>query len=312
MNQSGKISAVAPASVANVGPGFDVLGFALHEPLVKVAVRYGDARGNGILIECNNPAIPTDPTQNTASAAAAALLIHAGVTEDLIMTIESDLPIGSGLGSSAASAVAAVLATNELVKSNYSKEKLLPFALAGEAVASGARHADNVAPSLFGGFVLVRSNDPIDWVNIPVPDQLHYAVVHPEYVVKTSDARRALPRNVKLTDAVQAWAQVGALITALHQNDLELLGRAMHDSLIEPYRGELIPGYEQVKLAAAQAGAIGCTIAGSGPSMLAFARSKVDAESIATSMVKAFHDSGLLSQQWIGKVSGEGARIISQ
>jgi homoserine kinase len=302
------IRAIAPATVANLGTGFDVLGMALHGPFVTIGLEFGDAEGEQILIECNRPEISTDPHRNTAGAAVLALQAESGRSEDLVMTISADVPIGSGLGSSAASAVAAVVAANRLLETKRSLEELLPFAVAGESVASGSPHADNVAPALFGGLTLIRSHQPADIVQLPVPADLHYVVVHPSCKIKTADARASLPDDIPLHEAAQQWGQVGAFVAALYTGDLALLGRAMRDELIEPIRGAMIPGYPQVRAAACDAGAIGCAIAGSGPAMVSLVKAAA-MDQVGCAMRDAFAQAGLSSQMWSGAVGAPGAAL---
>lgn len=303
------IIAEAPATIANVGPGFDVLGFALAAPRVRVTAARGDARGTRVRIECDAN-LPKDPTKNTAGVAVLALMAHHGIDDDVVLTIAAGIPIGSGLGSSAASAVAAVVAANEFFTLKLTRQQLLPFALAGESAIGGSAHADNVAPSLLGGLILERSHDPLDIVSLPIPEGLHYVVVHPNCVVETAAARRVLPKDISLHDAVRQWAQVGALVAALHQRDFALLGRALHDALIEPVRSRFIPGYAAVKDAARAAGAIGCAISGSGPSMFAFVADADTAQRVGTAMQQAFATVQVQSALWTGSISTQGAEVI--
>lgn len=304
------ISAEAPATIANVGPGFDVLGFALAAPRVRVTATRGDARGKRVRIVCD-VALPTNPTKNTAGAAVLALMAQHGIADDIVLTIDAGIPIGSGLGSSAASAVAAVVAANQLCGLNLTLQQLLPFAVAGEAATSGSAHADNVAPCLLGGMTLVRSHDPLDIVTLPIPAGLQCVVVHPHCVVETAAARRVLPDQIMLQHGVRQWAQVGALVAALHQRDFALLGRAMLDALIEPVRSQFIPGFAAVKQAATEAGAIGCAIAGSGPSMFAFVADHTIAQRVGAAMQRAFAVAHVTSTVWTGPISTLGARVVS-
>ena len=304
------IAAEAPATIANMGPGFDTLGFALAEPRVRVTLTRGDEKKRRVRITVDQ-SLPTDPAKNTAGAALLALMSQHKIDDDIEMDIHAGIPIGSGLGSSAASAVATVIAANALFDLGLTAQQLLPFAVSGEGATSGSAHADNVAPALLGGITLVRSHEPLDVLQIPIPHDLCYVVVHPACVVETAAARRALPKNIALQDAVRQWAQVGALVAALHQHDFSLLGRAMDDTLIEPIRGALIPGYSAVKHAALQAGAIGCAIAGSGPSMFAFVASQQSAQQVGQAMQRAFADAGMQSTLWSGAISARGAHVVS-
>lgn len=307
---SATATAIAPATVANVGPGFDVMGFALTGPMVKITATLLDRTGNAISITTDHPGIPTEPALNTASFAAMSLLAHRGDTPRITLRIECDIPLGSGLGSSAAGAVAGVMAVNALLGSPYTTEDLLSFAMDGEAAASGARHADNVAAALFGGFVVLRRHDIPDWIHVPVPATLRYVVVHPHCTVNTRDARRLLPDSVTLAAAVQQWANVATLIAALSTGDTARVGRAMEDGIVEPVRSRLIPGYTAVKMAAMEAGALGCAISGSGPAMLALTDDPKRAEKIRAAMVQAFKEAGQEADAWTGLMQNPGARVI--
>lgn len=303
-------TAIAPATVANVGPGFDVLGFALAEPSVKITATRIDGTDGRVTLTADNSDIPLDPMLNTAGFAAMSLLSHNNAKVNIALHIHAGIPVGSGLGSSAASAVAGAMAVNAVLGSPYSTEELLTFALDGEAAASGARHADNVAPALFGGFVILRRHDTLDWMQIPVPPALHYAVVHPHCTVNTSEARKLLPITVPLSAATQQWANVATLVAALCVGDMVRIGRAMEDGIVEPVRATLIPGYSAVKKAAQDADAMGCTISGSGPSMLAFTDSAKRATQICSAMIHAFHDAGLKADGWAGPMDNPGARVV--
>lgn len=302
----GTVIARAPATIANVGPGFDVLGFALHAPEVLIAVERGR---NGIEIASDVP-LPTDPKKNTAGAAIHALCKHLGERPQIRVRITAGIPIGSGLGSSAASAAAAVVAVNALFGAPLAHADLLPFAIAGEAIAGGPPHADNVCPALFGGFTIVRSHDPCDWLSIPAPANLNYIVVHPACMVSTADARRLLPTQIPLRDGVKQWAHVAALVAGICRSDFGAIGRALDDPLVEPIRGTLIPGYAAVKAAALSAGALGCSIAGSGPSMFSFVQGTRAGAAVGKAMQRAFAKAGLQSTVWTGTIATEGAQVI--
>lgn len=302
--------AEAPATIANVGPGFDVLGFALDAPRVRVEITRAAGHGGCVRIE-SVATVPTDPAKNTAGASVLALMQGHALDDNIVLRIDAGIPIGSGLGSSAASAVAAVVAANAFFALALGPEQLLPYAVTGEGATSGSPHADNVAPSLLGGITLVRSHDPLDIVALPIPPGLYAVVVHPACTVETAAARRVLPDTISLHDAVRQWAQVGALVAALHQRDFPLLGRALEDRLIEPHRSQFIPGYATVKKAALNAGAIGCAIAGSGPSMFAFATDPPTAQRCGTAMQQAFAAVKVQSALWIGPMSAQGARVIA-
>jgi homoserine kinase len=305
-----KTTAIAPATVANVGPGFDVMGFALAEPCVQVTATLTATTGNTVTVSCDDTRIPTDPMKNTAGAAALSLLAQLHSTASISLHSTTGIPLGSGLGSSAASAVAAVVAVNQLLGTPLAPEQLLNAALDGEAVVSGARHADNVTPCLLGGFVVIRQHDPADWIRVSTPASLYYSVVHPDCTVSTADARRLLPATIPLQAATQQWGNVAMLIAALGAGDIARVGRALDDKIVEPVRATLIPGYTTVKLAALHAGALGCTISGSGPSVLALSDQKSSAEKVRSAMIQAFSDAGLKAQGWIGTLNNPGARVL--
>jgi homoserine kinase len=253
-----------------------------------------------------------DAMKNVASRAAADVLDRAGSRQGLRLWLHKQMPVASGLGSSGASSAAGAVAANEILGRPLSRRDVVSSAIEGECAASGTPHADNVAPSVMGGFVLVRSCDPLDIVELPVPEGLRVAVVHPHYQVSTAEARRLVnDRTYGLDVIVPNIGSVAALVAALYRSDLPLLGRSIDDRIIEPLRATLIPGFGAVKNAALGAGALACSIAGSGPSLFAFADSDTAAQRAGTAMQEAFKAAaGLQSDLFWGKVSTEGARVI--
>ncbi len=306
------VEVYAPATVANVGCGFDVLGFALHRPGDTVVARRGP--GSDLVIEAVSGAadgIPFDIERNTAGVAALALLDHLGERSGVRLTIHKGIPVGSGAGSSASSAVGAVVAVNELLGRPLDKHALLPFALAGEAIASGgAMHADNVGPCLLGGIVLVRSNLTCDTVKLPGPPGLFAAVVLPALEVLTSEARALLPAQIPLRDAIQQWGNVGAMVAGLMSADFALVGRALEDVVAEPRRAGLIPGFHAVRAAAAAAGALGAGISGAGPAVFALCDGADVAFRVAAAMQVAFREAGLESQRYVSSINPSGAQRL--
>lgn len=304
------VEVYAPATVANVGCGFDVLGFAIHRPGDTVIARRGP--GPDLTIDSIGgfaEGIPLDVEANTAGVAAKALLDHLGERRGVRLHIEKGIPIGSGAGSSASSAVAAVLAVNELLGRPLERRGLLPFALAGEAIASGgAIHADNVGPCLLGGMVLVRSNPAFDTVAIPCPDQLFAAVVLPDHQILTTEARAILRPEIPMKDAITQWGNVGGLVAGLMLSDYALIGRSLVDVVAEPVRASLIPGFEQVRDAALRHGALGCGISGAGPAVFALCEGDEDAFRVAIAMQTAFRTAGLSSRRWVSSVNAHGAQ----
>lgn len=302
--------AFAPATVANVACGFDVLGFALAEPGDRVIAVRRDRPGLEILtITGDSGRLSHDPARNTAGVAAQALLAALGEGGGVALTLHKGLPLSSGLGGSAASAVAAVVAVDALLGSKAPADLLLRCAIEGERLASGSAHADNVAPALLGGFVLARAVEPPDIVRLPVPSGLACAIVHPHLEVETAAARRLLGDTVPLRAAIQQWANLGALVSALYQSDLALLSRSLHDAVAEPKRAALVPGFRDMQQAALDAGALGCSLSGSGPSLFALCESTARASDVASAMNAALERAaGLKADIWVSPVGPRGAQ----
>ncbi len=319
------IRVFAPATVSNLGPGFDVLGLALPRPGDIVEAEASNEPGVQLAdVSGDDGSLPRDAARNAASVAAADVLRRAGALErpragtaarvaGIRMRLHKQMPLESGLGSSGASAAAGAFAANELLGRPLSPTDLVASAAAGERVACGAAHADNVAPSILGGITLVRSYDPLEVVQLPVPDGLHVVAVHPHCEVSTAQARALLAnRTFPLTDVVANAGNLAALVAALHQGNLPLLGRAIEDRLVEPVRAPLIPGFQAVRAAALDAGALGCSISGSGPTLFALVESDVDAAAVALAMRAAFRSAARLeSDVWMGPVSPHGARVLA-
>ncbi len=306
------IHVFAPASVANVGCGFDTLGFAIHRPGDDIIARFWNGEGLRISkIMGDDGKLPLAWEKNTAGVAAMQLMEHLGVSRGIELEIYKGIPIGSGLGSSACSAVAGALAINELLGNPLKKHELLPFALAGEAIASGgAIHADNVGPCLLGGMVLVRSNKDLDTINIPVPENLYAAVVLPELEILTAEARSILRTEIPMSEAITQWGNVGGLVAGFMQKDFNLIGRSLEDVIVEPYRAKLIPHFYEVKSAAKQAGALGCSISGAGPAVFAICEGDQTAFKVAIAMQKTFIDSGVECERYVSTINTLGAMRI--
>jgi homoserine kinase len=308
------VTVFAPASVANVAVGFDVLGFALDRPGDQVVARLTDEHP-GLKITkitgTGDKELPYEVAKNTGGYAAARLLEHLGETEQGIdLEIHKKMPFGSGLGSSAASAAGAVVAVNELLGNPLSREALLHFAVEGEQVADGAFHADNVAPSLLGGIILVRSNQDLDIHQLPVPERLHAAVVYPHIEILTKDARAVLSDQVDLSTAITQGGNLAAFITALYENDLPLLSRSLNDVMIEGQRKQLIKGFDAVKAAAMQRGALGCSISGAGPSVFCLCDSAALAQSAGQAMQRAFLHNEIPSQLFVSPINQRGVVVL--
>ncbi len=304
------VTVFAPATVANVACGFDSLGFAIDAPGDRVTVRKSTTPGLRITtITGDNGKLPLDPRKNTAGVSALALLEKLGETSGVEMEIHKQMPLGSGLGSSSASSAASVLAVNKLLGSPFTREELLIFAMEGEKAACGVAHADNAAPSLLGGFILIRSYNPLDIVRLPHPDELWCSVIHPHVEILTEDARNVLRRRVRLEDAVVQWSNLGGLIAGLFQSDYELIGRSLNDIIFEPVRSLLIPGFEIMKSEAMKAGALGCSISGSGPSVFALCRGETSARRVAQSMLEGLQNAGLQGDIFVSQINSRGARV---
>jgi homoserine kinase len=306
------VTAFAPATVSNVACGFDVLGFPMEEPGDTVSARLTDTPGVQIDAILNDGGrIPRDPEKNTASVAAKAMLDILGAKQGVALTITKGLPLSSGLGGSAASAAAAVVAVNALVGGNATVDQLVAAALIGEGLGAGGAHPDNIVPAICGGFVLVRHPDPPDIVRLPVPNGLTCVVIHPDLEIETAKARALLGTTVPLKDAVRQWANLGALVDALHRGDFDLLARSLEDSIAEPRRAALIPGLANIKKAAVDAGALGSSISGSGPSIFALCRNRAIGDRVAEAMTAAVRkEIGGQSQTYVSSISSRGAHVI--
>ncbi|MGV3763558.1 homoserine kinase [Parapedobacter sp.] len=307
-----QVHVFAPATVANMVCGFDVLGFALDEPGDEVCIRKVDEPGVHLVnVTGDDGRLPREATKNTVSASVLTYLQHIG-RADLGVAIElhKQMPIGSGLGSSAASTVAGLFAINTLLGNPLSREELLPFAVQGEELACGHGHADNVAPALMGGITLIRGYDPLDVVKLPVPPSLFASVVFPHVDVPTRDARQMIRTKVALKDAVTQWGNIAGLMAGLFSNDYELIGRSMHDVLIEPTRAILIPEFYEMRRLAMESGALGFGISGSGPSVFAFAQSKDVAARITATVQELLKQQGIDSNGYVSDINATGPKVI--
>lgn len=310
---SKKIKAFAPATVANVACGFDVLGFAIHGLGDYVTASISEEPGLRITsISGDEGKLPKEIKKNTAGLAVLSLLEKADFDNEsgIELEIEKKMPLGSGLGSSAASSAAAVFAVNELLGNPFSRNDLLPFAVEGELAASGTAHADNVAAALIGGFVLVKEHQPPDVISLNTPEKLHCTIIHPEIEIQTKNSRKILKKEVSLQKAVTQWGNLGSLIAGLYTNDYDLIGRSLHDEIIEPVRAVLIPGFSEMQQAALDHGALGCSISGSGPSLFALSRSQNQAEEIGKAMGTVLKSIGLEYNLHISKINTEGASVV--
>ncbi len=299
----------SPATVANLVCGFDVLGMCLHEPCDIMELTLLNKK-EVIIRSTDGYPLPSDPAQNTAGAPLLSMLEELGKPIGFELSITKQIKPGSGIGSSAASAAGAVVAANHLLGNIFSKEDMVRFAMIGEKVASGVKHADNIAPCIYGGITLIRSIFPLDIVSIPVPP-LHVTVVHPQIEVRTSDARQILRKEVLLKDAIRQWGNIGGLIAGFMKNDPDLIGRSMEDVIIEPVRSMLIPGFDEVKQKCKKAGALGGGISGSGPSIFMLSRDEATARAVEQVMKETYEHIGLAYHTYVTTINSQGVKIVS-
>lgn len=306
------IKVFAPATIANVVCGYDILGLAVNAPGDEVLMRLTNKPGVVInKITGDNGRLPTDAAKNTVSLSVQHYLEHIG-KPDLGVEIElyKKMPIGSGLGSSSASTVAGLFAINTLLDNLLSPEELVPFAMKGEEMACGYGHADNVAPALMGGFVLIKSYEPLDLIRLPTPAGLHCAIVFPEVDVPTRDARNMIRSKVLLKDAVIQWGNIAGLVSGLFMNDLDLIGRSMKDILVEPVRSILIPDFYRMREIAMENGALGFGISGSGPSVFAFTRDEQAAHNITQKIEQHLNSLHISSKAYASAINTIGPKVL--
>ncbi len=306
-----KVRAFAPATVANVCCGFDVLGFAVDNPGDEVLLTLRD--DTEIRIESiigDQGKLPLDANKNTASVAIQSLLRKTGHPIGVDITLYKNLPLGSGMGSSAASGVAALVAMNNLLGEPLSRTELVEHAMESERIACGSAHADNVAPSLLGGFVLVRDYQPLDVIKIPLAIELYCTLVHPHLELNTSDSRKVLKPTVKLTDAIIQSGNIAGLMLGLMKPDGDLIARSLKDVFAEPIRSAFIPGFHHMREIAIQGGSLGFGISGSGPTVFALSIDIASAERTGQLIKEQFLKHDLRSDVFISRVNQQGARII--
>lgn len=303
-----QITVHAPGSVSNVVCGFDCLGFALTEPYDEMTVRLIDEKLVRVK-HLDDYHLPTMPEKNVAGKAVLTLLEAVKENVGFEIEITKHIKPGSGIGSSSASAVGAVMAANKLLGDRFSKLELAEFAMFGEFVASQSRHADNVAPCLFGGFTLVRSVEPLDIVALEFPT-LFVTVIHPQIEIKTSEARKILPEKVFLKDAVKQWSNVGALIAALSQGDYALISRSLEDFIVEPHRKNLIPKFDELKSESLDSGALGGGISGSGPSVFMLSESLETARQVESAMRQIYEQTTIDFNIYVSEINAEGVKFF--
>lgn len=306
------VKASAPATVANVSCGFDIFGFAVEAPADEVIVTLTDKPGVTISkIVGDEGRLPLEAEKNTSGVAVLEFLKAINSKQGATIELYKHLPLGSGMGSSAASSAAALVAINELHGNPLTREQLLPFAMESERIACGSAHADNVAPSLLGGFVLIRGYAPLDVASIPTPAELYCTLVHPHLELKTEDSRRVLKPTIPMKDAITQWGNIAGMVVGLMKPDYGLIQRSLHDVVAEPIRSVLIPGFHKIKEEAIQAGALGCGISGSGPTIFALSAERAIAERVGLAMQQQFDLLKLKSDVFVSRINSEGAKILS-
>ena len=306
-----KIKVFAPASIANLGCGFDIMGMALDEvgDILEMSL---DEQGEGITItnETDVP-LPEDIEDNVITPVLRKFFAMTGHSGRVDVRVVKKIYPGSGIGSSAASSAAAAFGINELFGAPLSEEDVVVCAMEGENLASGGYHADNAAPAVMGGITLIRGYDPLDIIKLPVPGNLYCPVIHPHLMVSTKEARSILPKEIPMHTAITQWGNVGGLVAGLCTGNIELVGRAMRDAVAEPYRKGFIPGFDELRAKLLGAGALAMNISGSGPSVFALANRGDIAQRVGAIMERHFAQQGILSETYVVKVSNKGARLIA-
>ena len=303
-----EIKIIAPATIANLVCGFDILGMALKAPYDEMILSFSDEPGIHIK-HTDQYDLPEEPEKNVSGASLQALMDEYNKPVGFNLTIQKNIKPGSGLGSSAASSAGAVVAANHLLGNIFSKEDLVRFAMNGEKIAGGVKHADNVSPCIYGGVTLIRSIFPLDVIPLNSPD-LFITIVHPQIEVRTSDSRQILRKEVLLKDAIRQWGNIGGLIVGFMKNDLELISRSLEDVIIEPVRSILIPGFDEVKKQCKDAGALGGGISGSGPSIFMISKEETTALKVESIMMEIYEKIGVDYKTYVTQINPVGVKII--
>ncbi|MDT0551896.1 homoserine kinase [Urechidicola vernalis] len=305
-----EIKIFSPATVANVSCGFDVLGFCLDTVGDVMTVRKTKAKGIAIT-KIEGASLPYEPENNVAGVAAKAILDAADNPFGVEIEIYKNIKPGSGVGSSSASASGTVWAINELLGRPFNKQELTAFGMKGEALASGAEHADNVAPGIFGGFTLVKQLNPLKVVQLPTPSEMWATIIHPQIEVKTAEARAILPKEVSLQKAIKQWANVGSFISGLYDEDYELISDSLIDNIVEPHRSQLIPYFDEVKKAMLDNGALGAGISGSGPSIFSLCKGEATAMKVAEVINKVYESTEIEFDIYVSKINTSGVKVLN-
>ena len=304
-----KVKVKIPATVANMVCGFDILGMAINDPYDEMELTLSNQPGLRIK-HTDAFGLPEEPERNVAGVSLLALMEEYGKEIGFDMIVHKNIKPGSGLGSSAAAAAGAVVAANHLLDNFFTKDDLVRFAMNGEKLASGVKHADNIAPCIYGGVTLIRSIFPLDIIPLSAPP-MFVTVVHPQIEVKTSDARQILRKEIQLKDAIQQWGNIAGLVTGLLKNDYALIGRSLDDVLIEPVRSILIPGFDEVKKRSQEAGALGGGISGSGPSVFMLSEQEKTAKDVEIVMKDIYSKIGIEYKTYVTTMNNDGVRIVS-
>lgn len=310
MKEQETIKAYAPATVSNLGSGFDIIGFPICDAGDTVLLRKSDTPGMRIAGITGYTGVPWLPEKNTATFALMKFFERLEVDYALEVEIHKGVKPGSGVGSSASSSAAALVAANEWMGSPMSKMQLVELAAESEGMASGSGHADNVAPAILGGITIIRSYEPLDVIRIDPPAELWTVLLHPQIEVRTETSRKMLPESVLFKDAVCQWGNVAGLISGFYRSDYELIGRSMQDVIVEPVRSQLIPGYYELKETALQEGALNCSISGSGPSVMALCKGEEKARAVCNAMEASYETTQVPFQTYVSPVNPQGAYII--
>jgi homoserine kinase len=303
-----KVIVKSPGTVANLVCGFDILGLALHEPYDIMELTLLD-EPKVIIHNRDEYNLPTEPEKNVAGVVLLSAMEKIGNKHGFEITIEKHIKPGSGVGSSAASAAGAAVAANHLLGNIFSNDEVVQLAMNGEKLASGVKHADNIAPCILGGVSLIRAIHPLDIISIPSPD-LYVTVVHPQIEVRTSDARQILRQQVLLKDAIRQWGNIAGLVTGFMKGDLDLIGRSLEDVIIEPVRSILIPGFDEVKSKCKEAGALGGGISGSGPSIFMLSRDEKTAKAVESVMMGVYDKIDIDYHTYVTTINKKGVEII--
>jgi homoserine kinase len=304
------IKIFSPATVANVGCGFDVLGLCLDKVGDQMVIRKTLRKGI-FITKIEGFELPYAVHENVAGVSALAMYNELNVDFGFEIEIYKQIKPGSGIGSSAASAAGSVFGMNYLLDNVFDKIDLIKFAMKGEAVASKSEHADNIAPAILGGFTLVKQNNPLEVIQLPTPKALNAVIVHPQIEIKTADSRAILPKTVALSDAITQWSNVGSLVHALHTSDYNLIGKSLKDVVIEPHRSKLIPNFNSLRKISLESGALGCSISGSGPSLFSLCEGLENAKKVEANQRGFMTNTGIPFETHISKINTEGIKILS-